>query len=182
MVNPTGNERMATLTGRARIAVALAAVVALSVFATDNATPASARATESTAITNPVIGNVTPAEIVTTVPAPKVKTTVLTRIKSGLASWYGEMFDGQQTASGLQYNENELTAAHKTLPFGSKVKVTDLRNKRSVIVTITDRGVLRPGRVIDLSLAAARQLRMVGRGVAPVQLELVSYPGFRFQN
>jgi rare lipoprotein A len=176
MVPTPGNERTATLTGRCRTAVALAAVVALSVFATDNATPASARATETTTMTS----NVTPAEIVTTVRAPK--TTVLTRIKSGLASWYGGMFDGQLTASGRQYNQNELTAAHKTLPFGSKVKVTDLRTKRSVIVTVTDRGVLRPGRVIDLSLAAARQLRMVGTGVAPVQLELVTYPRFSFQN
>ncbi len=179
MVPTSGNERTANLTGRCRTAVALATVVALSVFATDNATPASARATETMTMTN----NVTPAEIVTTAPAPpKAKTTALTRIKSGLASWYGDMFDGQLTASGRQYNQDELTAAHKSLPFGSKVKVTDLRNKRSVIVTITDRGVLRPGRVIDLSLAAARQLRMVGKGVAPVQLELVTYPRFSFQN
>lgn len=130
-----------------------------------------------------VLSNVSPSEIVTTVPAPKnTVLTRLTRLKSGLASWYGEMFDGQQTASGRQYNENEMTAAHKTLPFGSKVKVTDLRNRRSVLVTITDRGVLRPGRVIDLSVAAARQLRMVGRGVDPVQLELVTYPRFVLQN
>ena len=169
-----GYERNATLTGRCRTAVALAAVVALSVFATDTAIPASARAVETTAISS----NVTPAEIVTTVPPPR--TTVLTRIKSGLASWYGDMFNGQLTASGRQYNQNELTAAHKTLPFGSKVKVTDLRNRRSVVVTITDRGVLRPGRVIDLSLAAARQLRMVGMGVDPVQLELVTYPRFLY--
>ena len=171
-----GNERTATLTGRCRTAFALAAVVALSVFATDNATPASARAMEATAISS----NVTPAEIVTTVHPPKA--TVLTRIKSGLASWYGDMFNGQLTASGRQYNQNELTAAHKTLPFGSKVKVTDLRNRRSVVVTITDRGILRPGRVIDLSLAAARQLRMVGMGLDPVQLELVTYPRFLYQN
>lgn len=179
MVTTTGNERTATLTGRARTAFTLAAVVALSVFASDNATPASARATEATAM----VGSVTPSEIVTTVPAPKnTVLTRLTRIKSGLASWYGDMFDGQQTASGRMYNQNELTAAHKTLPFGSKVKVTDLRSRRSVLVTITDRGVLRPGRVIDLSMAAARQLRMVGRGVDPVQLELVTYPRFVLQN
>ena len=70
---------------------------------------------------------------------------------------------------------NELTAAHRTLPFGSKVKVTDLRNKRSVIVTITDRGELFPERVIDLSLAAAKQLQMVKMGVDPVRLELLSF-------
>jgi rare lipoprotein A len=179
MVSLTGNERTATLTGKCRTAFTLAAVVALSVFATDNATPASARATETTAMMSR-LNNVTPAEIVTTVPAPR--STVLTRIKSGLASWYGGMFEGRQTASGRIYNQNELTAAHKTLPFGSRVKVTDLRNKRSVMVTITDRGTLRPGRVIDLSRGAARQLRMVGIGVDPVQLELVTYPRFSFQN
>ena len=72
-------------------------------------------------------------------------------------------------------DKNELTAAHRTLPFGSKVKVTDLRNHLSVIVTITDRGVLYPDRVIDLSLGAARQLRMVKMGVDPVRLELLTF-------
>jgi rare lipoprotein A len=97
------------------------------------------------------------------------------RIKSGLASWYGKMLQGQKTASGVPYDMNGLTAAHRTLPFGSKVKVTDLRNKRSVIVTITDRGPVPEDRVIDLSLGAAKQLRMVGRGVAPVKLELLAF-------
>ena len=175
MESLSGNERTATLMGACRTAFTLAAVVALSVFATDRATPASARAAETTSMMSPV----TTSEIITTVPAPK--TTVLTRIKSGLASWYGGMFDGQLTASGRIYNQDELTAAHKTLPFGSRVKVTDLRNKRSVVVTITDRGILRPGRVIDLSRGAARQLRMVSMGVDPVQLELVTYPKFSFQ-
>ena len=116
--------------------------------------------------------DVTPAEIVTTVPAPR---TILTRIKSGMASWYGSVLQGHRTASGRRFDENELTAAHRTLPFGSKVKVTDLRNKRSVIVTITDRGVLFPERVIDLSFAAARELRMVKMGVDPVRLELITF-------
>ena len=180
MVTTPGNERAASLAGRCRTSFTLAAVVALSVFASDHATPASARAAETTPTIKMVdrIGAVTPADIVTTVPAPR--STVLTRIRSGLASWYGDMFEGRQTASGRIFNQNELTAAHKTLPFGSKVKVTDLRSKRSVVVTITDRGVLRPGRVIDLSRGAARQLRMVGMGVDPVQLELVTYPRFSF--
>ncbi|WP_433966706.1 septal ring lytic transglycosylase RlpA family protein [Tunturiibacter gelidiferens] len=144
-------------------------MVVLSVFATDNASPASARAAEPAT----VMHDVTPAEIVTTVRPPKA--TVLTRIKSGFASWYGEMWQGRRTASGRIFDMNELTAAHRTLPFGSKVKVTDLRNQRSVIVTITDRGALFPGRVIDLSLAAARQLRMVSTGIDPVKLELLTY-------
>ena len=164
-----GNERTAIMTGRARTAFTLAAMVVLSAFATDNATPASARAADRV----PVMHDVTTSEIVNTVTVPR--RTVLTRIKSGLASWYGEMWQGRRTASGRLFDMNEMTAAHKTLPFGSKVKVTDLRNQRSVIVTITDRGTLFPGRVIDLSLGAARQLRMVGAGVDPVKLELLTY-------
>jgi len=164
-----GNERTTTLTGRTKAAVTLVAVVVLSGFATDTATPASARATDPTIVTN----NVTPAEIVTTLPAPR--TTVLTRIKSGMASWYGSVLQGHRTASGRRFDMNDLTAAHRSLPFGSLVKVTDLRNKRSVVVTITDRGVLFPERVIDLSWAAAKELQMVKMGVDPVRLELVSY-------
>jgi rare lipoprotein A len=119
-----------------------------------------------------VTNDVTPAEIVTTVPAPQ--RTVLTRIKSGMASWYGSVLQGHLTASGRRFNEYELTAAHRTLPFGSRVKVTDLRNHRSVVVTITDRGVLFPERVIDLSYGAAKELGMVKMGVDPVRLELVT--------
>ena len=104
---------------------------------------------------------------------PKLK--VVGRIKSGLASWYGEMWQGKTTASGQPFDMNDLTAAHRTLPFGSKVKVTDLRNKRSVVVTITDRGPVPEDRVIDLSLGAAKQLRMVGKGVDPVRLELLAF-------
>jgi rare lipoprotein A len=148
----------------------VAALVILSAFA-DTATPASARATDSTMVAN----DVPSSEIVTTVPAPK--TTVLTRIKSGMASWYGSVLHGHLTASGRRFNMYELTAAHRTLPFGSKVKVTDLRNHRSVVVTITDRGVLYPERVIDLSWAAAKELNMVKMGVDPVKLELITERG-----
>jgi rare lipoprotein A len=147
----------------------LAALIVLSAFATDTATSASARETEPTLVTS----DVTPAEIVTTVPAPRA--TVLTRIKSGMASWYGSVLQGHLTASGRRFNMYELTAAHRTLPFGSLVKVTDLRNKRSVVVTITDRGVLFPERVIDLSYGAAKELQMVKMGVDPVRLELISH-------
>lgn len=155
------------MTGRIKAAAILAALVVLSAFATDT-TPASARTNDSAMVTN----DVTPAEIVTTVPAPK--RTVLTRIKSGMASWYGSVLQGHLTASGRRFNMYELTAAHRTLPFGSKVKVTDLRNHRSVVVTITDRGELYPDRVIDLSWGAAAQLHMVKMGVDPVRLELIT--------
>jgi rare lipoprotein A len=91
-----------------------------------------------------------------------------------MASWYGSVLQGHRTASGRRFDMNELTAAHRTLPFGSKVKVTDLRNRRSVVVTITDRGVLFPERVIDLSYGAAKELQMVKAGVDPVRLELLT--------
>ena len=165
-----GKERTATPTGRAKTAVTVAALMILSAFA-DTATPASARATDSTIVAN----DVPPSEIVTTVPAPK--TTVLTRIKSGMASWYGSVLHGHLTASGRRFNMYELTAAHRTLPFGSRVKVTNLRNHRSVVVTITDRGVLYPERVIDLSWGAAKELNMVKMGVDPVKLELITERG-----
>jgi rare lipoprotein A len=121
------------------------------------------------------VTDVSPADIVTTMPAPK--RTVLTRIKSGMASWYGSVLQGHLTASGRRFNEYELTAAHRTLPFGSLVKVTDLRNHRSVVVTITDRGVLFPERVIDLSYGAAKELGMIKAGVDPVKLELITVRG-----
>ena len=167
----TGNERIAIRRGRTKTAVTLAALVVLSAFATDTATPASAREMNSTMVAN----DVPSSEIVTTVPAPE--TTVLTRIKSGMASWYGSVLHGHLTASGRRFNMYELTAAHRTLPFGSRVKVTDLRNHRSVVVTITDRGVLYPDRVIDLSWGAAKELNMLKMGVDPVKLELITVRG-----
>lgn len=86
--------------------------------------------------------------------------------ESGRAAYYG----GGRTASGERSGPNELTAAHRTLPFGTKVLVTNLRNGRSVIVRINDRGPYGRGRVIDVSIAAARQLGMIGSGTANVML------------
>ncbi len=89
------------------------------------------------------------------------------------ASWYGNSFKGLRTASGSIFNPQSLTAAHRTLGLGSQVKVTELRSGRSVVVRITDRGPYLPGRGIDLSYAAARQLGIVRQGVAQVRVELV---------
>lgn len=89
------------------------------------------------------------------------------------ASWYGTAFAGRRTAGGTVFNPQHLTAAHRTIQIGRKVKVTELGSGRSVIVQITDRGPYSPGRGIDLSYAAARQLGIVRRGVAQVQLELL---------
>jgi len=98
----------------------------------------------------------------------------LATLTRGMASWYGKVLQGHRTASGRRFDMFEMTAAHRSLPFGSKVKVTDLRNSKSVIVTVTDRGVLTPDRVIDLSYAAAEKLGMLHSGVDPVKLEVLS--------
>lgn len=88
----------------------------------------------------------------------------------GGASWYGPGFHGKKTASGSTYNQNAMTAAHRTLPFGTVVKVTDQRTGKSILVTITDRGPFIRGRVIDLSKAAAAKLGTKKAGVARVCL------------
>ena len=92
----------------------------------------------------------------------------------GLASWYGDAFDGHTTANGETYDMHALTACTNALPFESVVRVVNLRNHRSVVVRINDRGLLFPGRVIDLSYAAAEKLGMMRSGVAPVRLDVLS--------
>jgi len=92
----------------------------------------------------------------------------------GMATWYGTVFNGRQTASGETYDMYAMTACHPTLPFGSLVRVVNLRNKRSVVVRITDRGDLAKGRIIDLSYGAAEKLAMTEAGLAPVVLEVLS--------
>ncbi len=91
----------------------------------------------------------------------------------GIASWYGEGFHGQLTANGEAYDMQAFTAAHRTLPLGTIVKVTNAGNGKLVHVRINDRGPYVDGRIIDLSFASARELAMVADGTAPVQLEVV---------
>ena len=91
----------------------------------------------------------------------------------GIASFYGAYFAGKKTASGERFNPSRMTAAHRYLPFGTRVRVTNMRNGRSVVVRINDRGPFIRGRVIDLSKGAARVIRMVGRGIAPVRVEVL---------
>jgi rare lipoprotein A len=92
----------------------------------------------------------------------------------GRASWYGEDFQGQQTASGEDFDMNKLTCAHRSLPLGSLIRVTNLRNHKSVVVRVNDRGPMPENRVVDLSYAAARFLGFSSRGTAPVRLDLVN--------
>jgi rare lipoprotein A len=89
----------------------------------------------------------------------------------GLASWYGSRHHGRRTASGERFNQHALTAAHRSLPIGSRVRVTNLRNLRSVVVRINDRGPHARGRLIDVSRKAAEQLGMLNSGEAPVRVE-----------
>jgi rare lipoprotein A len=91
----------------------------------------------------------------------------------GLASFYGERFHGRLTASGARYDMHAMTCAHPSAPFGTRLRVTDVETGRAVVVTVTDRGPFVKGRVVDLSLAAARALRMVERGLARVRVERV---------
>jgi rare lipoprotein A len=90
--------------------------------------------------------------------------------ENGKASYYADKFEGRRTASGETFHQNRLTAAHRTLPFGTKVKVTNVANGRSVKVRITDRGPFAEGRVIDLSKKAAKRIGMVNTGVAVVEV------------
>ncbi len=90
--------------------------------------------------------------------------------ETGMASFYSESYNGKKTANGEIYNSSDLTAAHKTLPFGTKVKVTNLSNGKTVKVRVNDRGPFVAGRIIDLTRAAARKLDMVNAGVVKVKI------------
>ena len=94
----------------------------------------------------------------------------------GTASWYGDIFEGKPTASGEPYDMYDMTAAHLTLPMGSYVKVTNLRNGRSVVVRVNDRGPIVPGRIIDVSYGAAQALQFRSKGLQRVRLDLISTP------
>ena len=93
----------------------------------------------------------------------------------GIASWYGPNFHGRKTSNGEYYNMYDFTAAHKTLPMNTMVKVTNLNNGRSVVVRINDRGPFVKNRIIDLSYSAARKLGIIATGTAPVELEVLGF-------
>lgn len=97
-------------------------------------------------------------------------------VQYGVASWYGPGFQQRRTASGVRFDQTQLTAAHRTLPLGTRVKVTNLKNGRSVVVKVTDRGPFVRGRLIDLSRAAADRLGFRCRGVARVRVAVLRKP------
>ncbi len=94
-------------------------------------------------------------------------------LKVGEASYYHDKFHGRPTASGEPYNREELTAAHRTLPFGTLLKVTRLDTNQSVLVRINDRGPFKPNRIIDLSRKAAEEIDLVHKGIAHVEIEIL---------
>ncbi len=100
----------------------------------------------------------------------------LFRAQVGVASWYGKECLGDYTASGQLYDMNALTCAHPSLPMGTKVRITNLANSRSVTLTVNDRGPAVPGRIVDVSRLAAKRLGFVGAGLARVRLQVVGLP------
>jgi len=94
-------------------------------------------------------------------------------MQEGVASYYADEFNGRQTSNGETYDMNEMTAAHQTLPFNTRVRVTNIENGKTVVVRINDRGPFKDDRIIDLSLAAAKSLELIGPGTARVKLEVI---------
>ena len=103
----------------------------------------------------------------------KAKTSNSGSSQSGIASYYGKGLHGSRTASGERHNRNEMVAAHKSLPFGTKVKVTNLSNGKEVVVKINDRGPFTKGRVIDLSYGAFSKIENPGKGITKVKLDIL---------
>lgn len=112
-----------------------------------------------------------PAEVARAdIPVGKILLTL-----EGVASYYGDDFHGRLTSNGEMFDMNDLTAAHRTFPFGTKIKVTSLMNKLSVIVRVNDRGPFKEGRIIDLSLSAAKAINLIPTGTARVKLEVLEW-------
>jgi rare lipoprotein A len=98
------------------------------------------------------------------------------QVLTGVASYYHDSLHGNQTASGKRYNKNALSAAHKSLPFGTRVRVTELNSGRSVVLEVNDRGPFVKGRIIDLSRRAAKELGIINKGIAKVKVEVLRVP------
>ena len=114
-----------------------------------------------------------PGSLAQNTPKTRTQTAKNPAYQVGTASWYGEYFVGRPTASGEDFDMYDMTAAHPTLPLGTYVRVTNLRNGRAVVVKVNDRGPVVPGRIIDLSYGAAQVLQFEQRGLQKVRLDLV---------
>ena len=138
---------------------------------------------ESANLLRRLLGGANPVSEVANAPKPKFAANSafkpalnnqIVGVMSGMASWYGPGFDGNQSASGEIFNANALTAAHPSLPFGTMVRVVNMDNGQSVVVRINDRGPYAEGRIIDMSAGAADMIGLVASGVAPVRVEVLS--------
>src|SRR5258707_9502583 len=147
---------------RRRLAEGLA--VLLSVASLGAGAASGPNSSEAATVTKPTVKAVS---------RPSKKVIKNSPYEVGTASWYGEFFQGKATASGEPFDMQALTAAHPTLPLGSFVRVTNLRNGRAVVVRINDRGPVVEGRIIDVSYNTARVLGFEGRGLQKVRLDLV---------
>ena len=122
----------------------------------------------------PNISEAKPAPVSSVQTTPEVRKQAKTKpYQVGTASWYGEFFEGKTTASGEPYDMYDMTAAHLTLPMGSYVRVTNLRNGKAVVVRVNDRGPIVPGRIIDLSYGAAQALQFKHQGLQRVRLDVI---------
>ena len=108
-----------------------------------------------------------------TSPDPAATEVTARSVETGTASYYAHKFHGRKTANGETYDENKMTAAHRTLPFGTRVRVTNLENQKSVELRINDRGPFHENRLIDLSYAAATRLEILGKGTGLVEVETI---------
>jgi peptidoglycan lytic transglycosylase len=106
----------------------------------------------------------------------QIKTTVAAKTQFGVASWYGPRFQGLPTASGEPFDMEAMTCAHRKLPMGTWIKVTNLLNARSLVLQVTDRGPWVANRVIDVSMGAAKRLGFKGAGLTPVRIQVLPYP------
>lgn len=134
---------------------------------TPAATPAAAAAAPAPAV------KAAPAAPAAAAPAAPVAPAATGDVTTGKAAWYGKKFNGRKTASGQRFNAAALTAASNTLPFGTLVRVTNVKNKKSVTVRINDRGPKQPDRIIDVTRAAAAKLGMLKSGLAEVEIKVV---------
>jgi peptidoglycan lytic transglycosylase len=112
---------------------------------------------------------------------PEVKmmeasSTLATPSQVGVASWYGPECQGNVTASGALFNQDALTCAHRELPLGTKIKVTNLLNQRTLVLKVNDRGPVPHNRVLDVSMGAAKRLGFFRAGVTPIRIQVLSYP------
>ena len=155
------------------LALAFAGSVLASTAIAQSASAPAAEAPKPAASAAPAAAPAAPTPAPAAVPAPRAPAAASTDTMSGTAAWYGRKFNGRKTASGQVFNAGALTAAHPSLAFGSRVKVSNTKNKRSVTVVINDRGPTTPGRIIDVTQAAAQRLGFVRTGTAPVTLEVV---------